>query len=166
MGFPTQVPVVRRDVDTLYVHWNGATEVKSWRLEGRDVVGGRHAAYKKLGVYEHRTFETAMFFEQLYDYTTFRLTALDQHETALGHWLLNQDGVVSELVYDVADRKGAITITILPSHLLMAVVGVLFVVRFVPLGWLSGVFSGRGGLEKQKQMERRSSAALPLMGEV
>jgi len=166
VGFPTQVPVVRRDVDTLYVHWNGATEVKWWRLEGRDVVGGRQATYKKLGTYKHDTFETAMFFEQLYDYTTFRLTALDQYGSALGHWLLDQDGVVSELVYDVADRKGAITITISPSHLLMAVVGVLFVVRFVPLGRLSGVLSGRGGLEKQKQMERRSSAALPLMGEV
>jgi hypothetical protein len=165
-GFPTQAPVVKRDADTLYVHWNGATELKWWRLEGRDAVGGRHTAYSKLGTYKHETFETAMFFAQLYDYTTFRLTALDQHSTALGHWLLDQEGVVSELVYDGVDSRGAITVTILPSHLLILVAIVFFVARFVPLGRLSAVLSGRGGLGKQKEMERRTSAAVPLMGEV
>jgi len=165
-GSPPQAPVVKRDVDTLYVHWNGATEVRSWKLEGREAVGGRAAKYRKLGIFKHEGFETEMVVEAMYDYSTFRLTAVDGQSATLGQWLLDHDGVVHGLMFDTDEARGAITITIVPSHLLMVAAIVLFVVRFVPLGRLSGILPRRGRLEKQKQLKRQMSAEMPLMREV
>jgi len=72
-----------------------------------------------------------MFIVMLYDCSTFRLTAVDGRSRTLGQWLLDYDGLVHGLIFDTDDAREAVTNTMVPSHLLMAVAIMLFVVRFV-----------------------------------
>jgi len=94
-GEPLQPPDVsfRTKDSTLYVSWNGATEVRQWRLEGSNDVSGDSDAWKRVSQIERQGFESNITVDAE-KYMSFRLTALDKHEESLGMWSLNTTGIM------------------------------------------------------------------------
>jgi len=103
VGLPTQPPTVKYTDDTLYLHWNGATEVRSWSVEGgHGVVGKGVMSYKLIGKYRHDGFEVAISLVKVADYQLFRLTALDRAGRPLGRWRVDPRGHVHELLVEAS----------------------------------------------------------------
>lgn len=82
IGRPHDPPAVRILDDTLFVSWNGATEVEAWVLQGSDEHGGE---FTDLDVIDKDTFEETFDLSQSADYPSFRVGALDQNGQILGY---------------------------------------------------------------------------------
>jgi len=99
-GEPLQPPDVAYSVKDgmLYVSWNGATEVRQWRLEGSNDVSGEDDAWRRVSQIERQGFESnvAMDAEK---YMGFRLSALDKNEESLGMWALNATGITEVCLF-------------------------------------------------------------------
>lgn len=93
IGLPAQAPTVSRSGTSLAWSWNGATEVRSWKLEGKriDSAMGR---WTGLGQFEKNGFETEVALGSIELYEAFRLTALDRKERPLGAWVVMEDGSI------------------------------------------------------------------------
>jgi len=102
IGFPAEQPVVKFTEEALYLHWNGATEVRSWHVEGGRGVATKRtlSSYKLIGRYRHDDFEIVVPLEDALGYQLFRLTALDGAGKALGMWQVNRQGQVHEILVD------------------------------------------------------------------
>jgi len=90
-GYPQTVPVVAfvEDESEFYVTWNGATELRHWRLEGRT-----DANWELVSQFARAGFESNVTIgDEPYD--MFRLTALDINMEILGCWRVHLDGSVS-----------------------------------------------------------------------
>jgi len=107
-GMPVAAPRVKVTRDALFLHWNGATEARSWKVEGRGAFGSNAYRYINLGRYPHEAFETEVLLAGAPDYTSFRLTALDSRGASIRSWLVQEDGSVQELDYD-AGRQGGLS---------------------------------------------------------
>lgn len=93
-GEPLQPPDVKFGTkeSMLYVSWNGATELRQWRLEGSNDVSGDADAWKHVSQIEKQGFESNITVDAD-EYMGFRLTALDKNEESLGMWALNSTGI-------------------------------------------------------------------------
>jgi hypothetical protein len=96
---PAQPPVVKYTAKTMYLHWNGATQVRSWRIEARAAENPR---YRRLGHYRHDGFELTVPFQvdaegAAKSYVGYRMTALDAHGAVLGVWKADARGKVVEI---------------------------------------------------------------------
>lgn len=125
IGFPQQNPVVKHTQRSLIVHWNGATEVRSWEVEGRGAFGKSASSYTTLGRYSHEDFETEIPLPQTADYIFFRLTALDESGEALGIWKLDRHGSVQEVLYDVPSSQNLLGFS---SYVLVVIVGMMYAI--------------------------------------
>lgn len=83
VGRPTNPPSVEIEDDTLYVSWNGATEVSAWLLQGAKSADDEDA-FKDLDVLDKETFEETFELGDLFGYSHFRVVALAQGGQALG----------------------------------------------------------------------------------
>ena len=96
VGRPREPPAVVLDRDTLYVSWNGATEVRFWRLQGQP----RHArgqappnnndgdddAFQTIETAPKRGFEHAFALPaRHHDFWRYRVAALDADRVVLDH---------------------------------------------------------------------------------
>jgi len=107
-GMPVAAPRVKVTRDALFLHWDGATEAWSWKVEGRGAFGSNAYRYINLGRYPHEAFETEALLAGAPDYTSFQLTALDSRGASIRGWLVQEDGSVQELDYD-AGRQGGLS---------------------------------------------------------
>lgn len=125
-GLPLLPPVVQRDASAFYVHWNGATELRTWILEGRISVPGHHlSSYQPLGVYKTRGFETEVVLNQTQSFKAYRLTAKDARGETLGVWSVEQDGTVKEVV--LLEREWLPHVSMMPElALIVFFAGALF----------------------------------------
>jgi len=105
-GMPKAAPRVKVTPGALLLYWNGATEVRSWKVEGRGAFGTSAHKYTNLGRHNHDTFETEVPLAGAADYTSFRLTALDSKGTSIRGWLVQEDGSAQELGYDPGRQGG------------------------------------------------------------
>ncbi|KIW16865.1 hypothetical protein PV08_04055 [Exophiala spinifera] len=83
VGRPTYPPAVEIEDDTLYVSWNGATEVSSWLLQGAQSADDEDA-FKDLDMLDKETFEETFELGDLFEYSHFRVVALAQDGQVLG----------------------------------------------------------------------------------
>ncbi|KAK6365265.1 hypothetical protein LTS17_011498 [Exophiala oligosperma] len=83
VGRPTYPPSAEIEDDTLYVSWNGATEVSAWLLQGAKSAEDEDA-FNDLDVLEKDTFEETFELGDLYEYSYFRVVALTQDGQVLG----------------------------------------------------------------------------------
>lgn len=84
VGKPETVPDAVIDGDHVYVSWNGATEVATWRLEVWDGENFTDMTFESRGQFEKDGFETAIALPDDVDTTYFRLVALDSQDEELG----------------------------------------------------------------------------------
>jgi len=92
-GFPLTSPdvVFNEPESKVFVSWNGATELRRWRLEGvRN--GGGSEAWEDVAAWERTAFETNATV-RVNDYVRFRLTAEDRDGGELGQWFLTDGDV-------------------------------------------------------------------------
>jgi len=95
VGHPKQPVRVVIDEDAMFISWNGATEVKTWVVEGRSSGSGRMSGrYTMIGRFNHEGFETGIPMMQKKDFHEFRVTALDVAENPLGIWVVGKDASV------------------------------------------------------------------------
>lgn len=90
---PKDPPDVKITSDTLYFSWNGATEVRSWLVQGRGAHGSAANAWEHIGTFERVGFETAV---ELGDasFGLYRLTAFDERGARLRAFHVHPDGMV------------------------------------------------------------------------
>jgi len=103
-GYPVEPPIVLSKPEALFLHWNGATEVRSWQVEGRGAFGKSASRYITLGQYKHDSFELVVPLSPAVAYASFRLMALDGTGKTLGMWRVDHRGRVYESQYDDAAR--------------------------------------------------------------
>ena len=95
-GYPQDVPVVAyvEDEKAFYVTWNGATELRHWRLEGRSDISANTESWELVSQFARAGFESNVTLgDEPYD--MFRLTALDAYMETLGCWSVQLDGTVT-----------------------------------------------------------------------
>ncbi|OCT54898.1 Arylsulfotransferase [Cladophialophora carrionii] len=80
VGTPRQPPVAKILDDTLYVSWNGATEVAAWVLQG---ASEHDEGFVDLDVVYKESYEETFELEQLSQYSWFRVAALDRNGQVL-----------------------------------------------------------------------------------
>lgn len=88
VGFPEEPPKVKLEGQQLFVSWNGATEVRSWKLDGRKLPRN---SWSSLGTYAKDDFEVAMKLQKS-KFPDYRITAIDGHGSPLGAWFVHKDG--------------------------------------------------------------------------
>ena len=85
VGRPLTSPAAMVDRDNnIYVSWNGATEVVSWRLEVGDAHSPELAMFESVGQFEKQGFETKIVIPEDVNGRYFHLLALDWQNTVLG----------------------------------------------------------------------------------
>jgi len=114
-GSPSHPPTIKYTSDALHLHWNGATQVRSWRIEARSESSPR---YRTLGQYQHDAFEIMVPLAQTHNHGWFRLTALDESRNLLGMWHVDLEGNVHEIFFE-ASQWSSVTL----SYVLLIVMG-------------------------------------------
>lgn len=95
VGRPKQPPRVVIEADAMFISWNGATEAKTWIVEGRGAGSARmDGDYRIVGRFQHEGFEHTVPLRQMKDFREFRVTALDVVGKPLGVWFVGRDGGV------------------------------------------------------------------------
>jgi len=95
VGRPKQPRRVVIEGDAMFISWNGATEVKTWIVEGRSSSSARiDGSHAMVGRFHHEGFEITVPLQQKKDFREFRLTALDMAGKPLEIWLVGRDGSV------------------------------------------------------------------------
>lgn len=84
VGKPNTVPDAAIADDHVYVSWNGATEVATWRLDAWDGNDLAEMHFEPRGQFEKDGFETAIEIPSDIENTFFRLVALDSQGQELG----------------------------------------------------------------------------------
>ncbi|KAI1617794.1 arylsulfotransferase [Exophiala viscosa] len=84
VGRPREPPSVKIEDQTLYVSWNGATEVVAWELQGA-VTEADDYEFTALDVIDKEAFEESFELTDLWEYTRFRVAALDRTGQVLSH---------------------------------------------------------------------------------
>jgi hypothetical protein len=84
VGRPDEPPAVKIEDQTLYVSWNGATEVAAWMLQGSTVTVGGNEEFIDLDILDKDGFEGSFALADLSGYSHFRVAALDRHGQHLG----------------------------------------------------------------------------------
>lgn len=83
VGTPTTMPDAAIADDSVYVSWNGATEVSSWRLEAWDESSLENVTFSAVDTFKRAGFETKILFPpEVTSY--FRVCALDSDGEVLG----------------------------------------------------------------------------------
>ena len=78
IGRPKEPPAVKVKDGKAYVSWNGATEVKSWRLESTDEINTADEDFATIEELEREGFETAFDLDGIPEEANVRITALDR----------------------------------------------------------------------------------------
>ena len=100
IGYPAENPKVKFWYGLFYVSWNGATEVRWWRLEGSNAARGkgRQRDLKEIATFEKTGFESNCSVmtgpTEESAHLAFKLTALDASNHTLGAWDVGTDGIV------------------------------------------------------------------------
>lgn len=105
-GLPHLAPVVKHTTEGTYIHWNGATQLCSWQIEER--ITHRKSdktAYKLLGRFLHDQFETKVRTGLMNPYATHRLTAYNTAGHALGMWIVDGEGQLTEMFHDTSASR-------------------------------------------------------------
>jgi Arylsulfotransferase (ASST) len=87
IGKPLSKPIAKASGRTLYVHWNGATEVTEWQLQV-ETHAAKHDApqYLEIGSYMKTGYETMLKLPRLEGSNhAFRIAALDREGNVLGY---------------------------------------------------------------------------------
>lgn len=84
VGKPLTLPATAVVGNSVYVSWNGATEVTAWRLELWDGLDMKNMNFIPATTVEKVDFETKIDLPDDLPHTYFRLVALDSKETVLG----------------------------------------------------------------------------------
>ncbi|KAJ5543813.1 hypothetical protein N7513_003396 [Penicillium frequentans] len=84
VGKPLTIPSAVVVKDSVYVSWNGATEIATWRLELWDGVDMNNMHFEPLKSIEKFDFETKIELPDEIPDTYFQLVALDIKDTVLG----------------------------------------------------------------------------------
>jgi len=156
-GFPLSPPIVQREVNAFHVHWNGATELRTWIFEGRIALPGHHlSSYQALGVYKTLGFETEVALNQTQSFRAYRLTAKDARGNTLGVWAVEEDGTVKEVV--LLEREWLPDASVMPRlALILVVVGALVIMtRSLLAKKILTALPGRVGM--QEEVSRRKVA--------
>ena len=80
---PDYPPSAKIKGDSLYVSWNGATEVAYWELQGARNDGRGHEIFESLDLVEKHSFEEAFILPTEGDYLRYRVGALDVEKKVL-----------------------------------------------------------------------------------
>lgn len=91
VGWPEEPPRVKINGQEMHVSWNGATELRGWRLAGRRIASH---SWEDLGIRKRLGFETTLSLQGK-SYSAFQLTALDARSNALSAWMIQDDGKVT-----------------------------------------------------------------------
>lgn len=84
VGHPTEPPVAKIEDQTLFVSWNGATEVAAWMLQGVEAGEGEEG-FVHLDIIDKETFEESFDLSELSQYSHFRAAALGRSGELLGY---------------------------------------------------------------------------------
>lgn len=106
IGWPEEPPQFKIVGQEMHVSWNGATELRGWRLDGK--TRGSHS-WEDLGVRNRLGFETTLSLRGK-AYSALQLTALDADSNAISAWIIQDDGkiMVSQAltcVYTIASTE-------------------------------------------------------------
>lgn len=82
-GTPKTLPDIAVQDDSIFVSWNGATEVASWRLETWDGESLSDMAFVGIGDIERTGFETEIHMTSEVS-TYFRVSAINAHDEVIG----------------------------------------------------------------------------------
>lgn len=100
-GRPSENPKVKFQDGTFYVSWNGATEVRTWKLQGRSVANPQalKSDWRDVGSCDWQGFESSMKVEtdttEPQAHLSYRLSASDGQNKTLGIWEVQTDGTVT-----------------------------------------------------------------------
>ncbi|KAI5267469.1 hypothetical protein E4T47_08006 [Aureobasidium subglaciale] len=83
VGKPDTIPSIKVKNDKVYVSWNGATEVRGWRLETADKREGRADEFVTVQELRREGFETSFTLDQATRYV--RIAALDAAHNVMAH---------------------------------------------------------------------------------
>ena len=83
IGEPEYPPSAKIESDSLYVSWNGATEVKYWELQGAKEGADGDDAFESIDIIEKRSFEEAFILPSKGDYVRYRVAALGNEKQLL-----------------------------------------------------------------------------------
>ncbi|KIX10254.1 uncharacterized protein Z518_01335 [Rhinocladiella mackenziei CBS 650.93] len=83
VGKPLDPPVAKIQDQTLFVSWNGATEVSAWTLQGAEAQDGENE-FIDLDIVDKDEFEESFDLSSLTGYSRFRVAALDKNGQLLG----------------------------------------------------------------------------------
>lgn len=94
-GWPLQAPdvVVDRREAVMHMSWNGATEVRSWSVEGTRLSNTKQKPKQSRFSAKKVAFETSIEVDVV-RYKEFTLTAYDQDDAVLGSWSVGFQGVI------------------------------------------------------------------------
>lgn len=92
-GFPSADPKVKFEEGYMFVSWNGATELRTWMLEGATGLGGSERDWMVVAAFPRSGFESNVTVDDE-AFKMFRLTAYDRHSKTLGVWLVFSAGDV------------------------------------------------------------------------
>jgi hypothetical protein len=84
VGRPLEPPVAKIEDQTLFVSWNGATEVRAWVLQGAEA-GESEEEFIDLDIIDKDEFEESFDLAGLSQYSRFRAAALGGSGQVLGH---------------------------------------------------------------------------------
>lgn len=88
VGKPVTIPAAVVVGNSVFISWNGATEIKAWRLELWDGVDMQHMNFVPASKTEKVDFETKIDLPDDIPNTYFRLVALDSQDGVLGRTAL------------------------------------------------------------------------------
>ncbi|KAI5195405.1 hypothetical protein E4T39_08240 [Aureobasidium subglaciale] len=83
VGRPDTIPSIKVKNDKAYVSWNGATEVRGWRLETAKTHEGRADEFVTVQELQRDGFETTFSMNEALGYV--RIAALDSAHTVMAH---------------------------------------------------------------------------------
>lgn len=85
VGKPMTPPDIKMVDDSVYVSWNGATEVAAWELQGAKILGDGDQFFESLDYVQKEGFETSFLLQvDEDDYAYLRIAALDRLGEVLG----------------------------------------------------------------------------------
>lgn len=131
---PDYPPTAKTKDGKVYVSWNGATEVASWRLEGAEDPAA-NGVYHDIETVEKQGFESSFEIPEDLDYTFLRVAALDADQNVLG---------VSPPAEEAEDERSVTSV----------VFGVLFMIGVL----LGGVIVYRMWARRRRQEGSRQAA--------
>ena len=117
--------------DSVFVSWNGATEIKAWQLELWDGVDMQHMSFVPAGKTKKVGFETKIDLPGDISNTYFRVLALDERNDVLGRSALlskhHKQSLAEMLGKDIWDQMSypiIITIFLIVCCAMLAVWGI------------------------------------------